>query len=303
MNVVLSGIYYPFAILRYFELALRRRNDVNLITVGPWTGAWIPWGGGMNLPQKYAGRPDMAFPNTQTFRTLPMSFVETKLAHAGLGPVDLWLQVDAGFYLDGHPGQGKNVIVATDPHVLNYNRQRTLADTFYCMQQTYAKPGDIYLPYAHDPIYHAPPDEPVEKQFDCCLLGLHYPQRVELVRQLRVRDISVKFDLGPIYEEARQFYNAAHIGLNWSSLLDLNARVFELLGFGVLAVVNRVPDLGRFFKEGEHLIVFDDMEEAVEKVVYYLEHDDARERIAAQGHRAVSGHTWDARVAMILEGA
>lgn len=302
MNVVLSGIFYPFAILRYFEMALKRRADVHLTTVGPYTGCWIPWRGGMNLPQRYAGRPDMAFPNTHTFRNLPMSFVEAKLSNAGFGPVDLWLQVDAGFYLDNHPSHGRNVIVATDPHVLNYDRQRSLADEFYCMQHTYAQTGDLYLPYAHDPTYHAPADDEVEKTHDCCLLGLHYPQRVELVKQLRSRDISVEFALGPIYQEARQLYNAAHIGLNWSSLLDLNARVFELLGFGLLAVVNRVPDLGKFFTEGEHLVVFDDMEEAVEKVVFYLEHDEEREQIAAQGHAAVLPHTWDARVTKILEG-
>lgn len=302
MNVVLSGLFYPFAILRYFEAALRRRDDVRLMTVGPYTACWIPWRGGMNLPQKYASRPDMAFPNTLTFRSLPMSFVEAKLANTNFGPVDLWLQVDAGFYLDGHPVHGKNVLVATDPHALNYDRQRSLVDMFYCMQHTYAKTGDIYLPYAYDPIHHAPADDEVEIKHDCCLLGLHYPQRVELVKQLRARDISVKFDLGPIYEEARRFYNAARIGLNWSSLLDLNARVFELLGFGVLAVVNRVPDLDKFFTEGEHLVVFDNMNEAVEKVVFYLEHDQERERIAAQGHAAVLPHTWDARVAKILEG-
>jgi glycosyltransferase involved in cell wall biosynthesis len=299
--VVLTGIYYPFAILRYFEAALRRCEDVRLVTVGPYTGRWIPWGGGMNLPQKYAGRPDMAFPNTQTFRSLPASFVEAKLARAGVPSPDLWLQIDAGFYLEGRPDKGKNVVVATDPHVLNYDKQRSLADTFYCMQRVYAQHGDVYLPYAHDPVWHAV-DVDAENEFDCCLLGLHYSQRVELVKQLRARDVSVKFDLGPVYEEARRFYNAAHIGLNWSSLLDLNARVFELLGFGVLAVVNRVPDLGEFFKEGEHLVVFDGMEEAVDKVTYYLEHENERERIAARGHEAVAEHTWDARVEQILEG-
>ena len=41
MNVVLTGIYYPLAILRYFEAALRRA-DVNLFTAGPYTATRIP---------------------------------------------------------------------------------------------------------------------------------------------------------------------------------------------------------------------------------------------------------------------
>lgn len=297
IRVCLSGIYYPLAMLRYFEAALRRRGDVELFTVGPYTGAWIPWDGGMNLPAKYAIRPDMALPNSHTFRTLPMTFVEAKLKATGFLP-DLWLQIDAGFHFVGKPQQGKNIVVATDPHVLNYDKQRRLADTFYCMQRVYMKPGDEYLPYAYDPIWHAPEKQP--RQFDACLLGLHYPQRTELVRQLRGRGLEVYYDLGPVYDEARALYNQAPIGLNWSSLLDLNARCFELLAMRRLAVVNVVPDLPQFFEPGHDLVVFESMQEAVEKVVYYHAHQDEAERIAAQGHKMVRPHTWDARVTQIL---
>jgi len=297
MKVCLAGIYYPFAILRYYEAALRRRKDVELFTVGPYTGCWIPWDGGMNLPQKYAGRPNMALPNAHTFRTLPVTFVEAKLKSRGFIP-DLWLQVDAGFHLIGRPQHGKNVIVATDPHVLNYDKQRAMADTFYCMQATYAKPGDEYLPYAYDPMWHAPEDQP--REFDACLLGLHYRQRIEWVRQLRARGVTVHFSIGPVYDEARVLYNQAPIGLNWSSLLDLNARCFELLGMGRLAVVNQVPDLGRFFLDGRDLVTFETMEEAVEKVVYYRDHPAEAAQIAGQGMKAVKPHTWDARIEQIL---
>jgi len=299
IKVCLSGIFYPLAMLSYFKAALLRRNDVELFTVGPYTGCWIPWAGGMNLPPKYADRPDMALPNAHAFRTLPMTFIETKLAAHGFEP-DLWLQVDAGFHLVGRPQRGKNTIVATDSHCLNYDKQRQYADTFYCMQQVYAKPGDEYLPYAHDPIWHAPEEQP--RMFDACLIGLHYIQRTEFIKRLRGRGINVYYDLGPVYDEARALYNQAPIGLNWSSLLDLNARCFELLGMGRLAVVNRVPDLGRFFEDGRDLVVFDDMEGAVEKVVYYLEHEDEAAQIAAQGRKTVKPHTWDARVAQILGG-
>jgi hypothetical protein len=299
VRICLSGIFYPFAILSYFKAALSRRDDVELFTVGPYTGCWIPWGGGMNLPQKYVARPDMALPNAATFKSLPTPFVEAKLRARGFVP-DLWLQVDAGFHLAGKPTRGKNVIVATDPHVLNYDRQRGFADTFYCMQQTYAKSGDEYLPYAFDPVWHAPEEQP--RMFDVCLLGLHYPQRNELVGRLRDLGVNVHYDLGPVYDEARALYNQAPVGLNWSSLLDLNARCFELLGMGRLAVVNGVPDLPKFFTDGRDLVVFNTMEEAVEKVTYYLEHTDEAAKIATWGHRTVQPHTWDARVARILRG-
>jgi hypothetical protein len=294
ITVVLSQIFYPLSIGRYFEAALRRRNDINLITVGPYTGNMIPWNNWMALPQKYAIAPTITLPIGNPF--VPISFIETQISEKP----DLWLQIDAGFYLEGRPQNGKNAIVATDPHVLNYDRQRSFADTFYCMQDCYAKPGDEYLPYAYDPIWHAPEEQ--ERLFDVCLLGLHYPQRTVLVDRLRQNGVKVYYDLGPCYDEARAIYNQAPIGINWSSKNDLTARVFELLGMRRLAVVNNVPDLPRFFRDGKDLVTFSSLEEATEKILHYLANEDQLQVIAGQGHETVKPHTWDARISQILEG-
>lgn len=295
LKVVLSGIFYPVAILRYFEAALRRRPDVELFAAGPYTGTWIPWAGGMHLPQRYAAAPDLALPQSVLASPLPVSVVESRLPWRP----DLWLQVDAGWHLRGRPAHGRNVIVATDPHVLNYDAQRGYADTFYCMQTPYIKPGDEYLPYAYDPVWHAPEEQ--TRNYDACLLGLHYPQRDALVQSLRANGASVCYDLGPSYDEARALYNQAPVGLNWSSLQDLTARVFELLGMRRLAVVNRVPDLERFFEDGRDLVVFDDLQDAMDKAMYCLRHPNDVVGIAESGHHAVQEHTWDARVSRILE--
>lgn len=292
INVVLTQHFFPMTIGKYFIAALERREDINLITAGPYYGTWIPWNHGMTLPQKYATPPTIQI--AQNTQTVPIQFIENQLT---VKP-DLWLQIDAGFYLQGRPQYGKNVIVATDPHVLNYDQQRTLADTFYCMQAYYAQPGDIYLPYAYDPIWHTPQKE--DRLFDVCLLGLHYQNRNALVDRLRQNDLVVRYDLGPCFDEARKIYNQAPIGLNWSSKQDLVARVFELLGMRRLAVVNRVPDMPKFFKDGRDLVAFSTLDEAVEKILYYLAHEDEMEAIAAQGHETVKPHTWDARVDMIL---
>lgn len=295
MRIVLGGIFYPVAMLRYFEAALRRRPDVELFTVGPYTGSWIPWNGGMHLPAKYAHSPDLPLSyNDGFFSPVPIGFIENQLSWQP----DIWLQVDAGWYLRGKPGRGKNIFVATDPHVLDYAAQRRLADIFYCMQTPYMQPGDYYLPYAYDPIWHAPEEQ--MQHYDICLIGLHYSQRNRLIGELRDRGLRIYYDLGPAFDEARVLYNQAPIGLNWSSKNDLTARVFELLGMARLAIVNRVPDLSRFFMDGKHLVVFDTLEEAVQKVIYYHEHPDEAGRIAGAGHRQVGPHTWDARVEQIL---
>ena len=68
-----------------------------------------------------------------------------------------------------------------------------------------------------------------------------------------------------------------------------------------LAVVNRVPDLARFFKEGQELIAFDGLAEAVDKILYYNNHPDEAQAIAGRGYEAVKPHSWDARIEQILE--
>lgn len=291
--MVLTQFFYPMTIGRYFIAALNRRDDVNLITAGPYFSNMIPWNNWMALPQKYAIPPDITIAQHTT--DIPIQFIESQLPN--IKP-DLWLQIDAGFHLTGKPKHGKNVIVATDPHVLNYDKQRALADTFYCMQDCYKKPGDIYLPYAYDPIWHSLQEE--ERISDVCLLGLHYHNRTLLVNRLRQSGVKVHYELGPCFDEARAICNQAPIGLNWSSKKDLTARVFELLGMGRLAVVNWVPDLPKFFEDGKDLIVFDTLDEAVEKILYYLANENELEEIASQGHKTVEPHTWDTRVETIL---
>lgn len=292
MKVVLSGIFYPMAILRYFEAALKRREDVELFTVGPYTGTWIPWNNGMDLPQKYAKTPDFAL--QREARSVSIRFIENKLPFVP----DVWIQIDAGFHFIDKPVNGKNIIVGTDPHCLDYSYQRRIADDFYCMQTPYMQSGDSYLPYAYDPIWHAPQNEP--KKYDVVLCGLHYDNRNKLVSALRRFGVDVYYDLGPVFDEARTLYNQAPIGFNWSSLQDLTARVFELTAMRRLAVVNRVPDLEAFFKDGTDLIVFDSLTDAVDKILYYLDNETESQKIAAQGYKVVKPHTWDSRIDTIL---
>ena len=295
MRVVLSGLYFPMAILRYFEAALMRRDDVELYTVGPYSGTFIPWNGGMHLPSRYAKSPDIAYLLNGNIQQIPIGFVEKQLPWQP----DLWLQIDAGFHFIGKPQHGKNVIVGTDPHVLNYNRQRQLADTFYCMQACYARPTDEYLPYAYCPDAHHPEKQP--QNYDVCLIGLHYETRNQLIDALKSHNVKCYYDLGPSFDEARALYNQAQIGLNWSSLDDLTARVFELLGMRRLAVVNHVPDLERFFRPNIDLIAFRTLDEAIERILYYRDNPAFGQKIANIGHESVKMHTWDERIKMILE--
>jgi len=297
IKVALVGIYYPMAMLRYFERALERRKDVELVTVGPYTGSWIPWNGGMTVLPKYAKSPTHPMPQDfiRAGKIDPSIFVQFE----DLSDVDLWLEVDAGFYLDPKPKTGIVAHVATDPHALNYDRQRQLADIFFNMQLEYSKNGDIYLPYAYDPTVHYPVD--AEKEYDVCMIGLHYQHRNELVNGLINKNLKVHYSIGAIFDEYRELYAVSKIGINWASLLDLNARAFELPAMGICSVQNTVPDMRNFFVPGQHYLEFNNVESGVEQVMNALNDPAMMKEIADAGWRKVQPHTYDARVQEILE--
>jgi spore maturation protein CgeB len=56
-----------------------------------------------------------------------------------------------------------------------------------------------------------------------------------------------------------------------------------------------------FFEDGKDLLAFGTLEEAIDKVMWALAHPAEAEAIAGQGHQSVQPHTWDARIAHILE--
>ena len=263
IRIVLSYLAYPFCIANYFRRALERRDDVELFTLGAFTNQYIPWNGGMQIPMKYLNQVDL--PLAPSINHPSWEMIEPQLPWKP----DLSLTVDADWHFMNKP-KCLHAHVATDPHVLNYDRPRAYSDYFFNMQKCYSKPGDIYLPYAFDPGCHYPIDIP--KEYDACLIGLHYPQRDEWVRRLKEKGISVNYRIGDIYDEYREENAKATIGLNWSSLEDVNARVFEIMAMGLVPVINRLPDLSLLgFVENEHYLGFSDMDEAVSKVIWAKE--------------------------------
>lgn len=103
-------------------------------------------------------------------------------------------------------------------------------------------------------------------------------------------------------EEMGRIYSRSRIVLNASVKGDLNMRVFEALMAGALLVTDRIGNgLADLFVEGTHYVGYDSPDEAVEKILYYLSHDEERQAIADQGHRlAMAKHSYDNRWAEIM---
>lgn len=288
---------YPFAIASYFRHALEKRPDVELFTVGAYTGDYIPWNGGMRLPMKYVKAVDIPLPPTMNRPS--WNLIKHKLPWKP----DLVLCCDANWHFTDKP-DAPHAIIGTDPHVLErwYEDVRPHADYFFNMQRYYLKEGDIHLPYACSPDHHYAMSD-VKKEYHASLIGLHYEQRNRLVEALRNRGHKVLYDLGMIYDEYRLWNNAAIVGLNWSSLMDINARTFEIMAMRQVPIINRLPHLVELgLSEGQHYLGFDTVQEAVEKVDWALANPDFSNQIAINAHNLVhENHTYEHRVESILK--
>ena len=295
IKLAIASIVYPVTMAKFFIDEFDSRDDVELFTLGPFTGDWLPWGGGMHLPQRYVKTPDLALPQSMINQWTHPAIVDNALPWTP----DLFLSIDAGWSLSQRP-KGKIVArIKTDPHCLADHYSKTNYWNFqFSMQSPYLVEGDIFLPYAVDPYIHYPMD--LEKETDVCMIGLKYTQREQTVNALRSRGISVDYRLGVVYDEYREAYNKSRVALSWSSLLDTPSRVFEAFGMKIPLVTNRLPDLEWFFVEDDDYLGFSNVEEAVEKVEYALSHDMGS-MVESAYKKVMNGHLYSDRVNTILE--
>ena len=101
-------------------------------------------------------------------------------------------------------------------------------------------------------------------------------------------------------------WSCARIGLGFLSKYAFDkttTRTFEIPACGTLMLAERTEEHLELFKEGVEAIYFSDDDELVEKIEYYLAHEDLRARIASAGRaRCInSDYSLDARMKKILE--
>lgn len=307
IKVLFLSIYYPLFMGKYFDRAFRRNPDVDFISCGPFTGDWIPWLGGIRLPAKYANPPDIPLPFPPNIGLVSYDFVKAQLPKDWTP--DLVISCDAGINWTSKPQDGYVATIGTDPHALDYSHARGVSDKFFNMQLTYSFRGDVYLPYAYDPTVHyptydilrwPPPSSPT-KDTDAALIGMPYENRVKWVDELRKQGVSVIFENSPVFDEYRELANRARIGLNWSSERDTNARFFETPAFGLAPVMNRTPDAHLFLEEGNDYIAFDNLNEAVEGVLYLKNNPKTAQEMAEDACAKIKPHTYDERARQILK--
>jgi len=72
-----------------------------------------------------------------------------------------------------------------------------------------------------------------------------------------------------------------------------NMRMFEATGMGALLITDEKKNLPELFKVGKEVVTYKDSADLTEKIKYYLQHEDERQKIAKAGQkRTLTDHTY-----------
>ncbi len=157
-----------------------------------------------------------------------------------------------------------------------------------------------WLPYACQPEMHAP--WPTRKSLDVCCLDRPLAGAGAAAFAAAARRWSRCYSGEEQYEEAARILAASLCAMHWPAENHLAATPFEALAAGSLCALPRdSAGLAELFQAEKHLVTFADQEELLDKLGFYLKHDEARTRITSAGRRLVLElHTYRHRLQQVL---
>lgn len=196
-----------------------------------------------------------------------------------------------------------------------------------------------YLPFGVNPRLFHPKRTDTSYHKEICFIGVAYMNRVQLFDQmthfLASRDLLIsgwwwdrlaqypklahQIQLGTWLssEDTASYYNGAQIVLNNHRshddesynknsrripALSVNPRTFEIAGCGAFQLSDVRQDLGNYYVPGQEIATYSSAEELMDKIAYYLIHEDERREIALAGlNRTMKDHTYQKRLMQMLQ--
>lgn len=104
-----------------------------------------------------------------------------------------------------------------------------------------------------------------------------------------------------------QIIKCSKINLNMTNRpikTGLPLRIFDLMGAGGFVISNYQAEIPEIFIPDEDIVLYDSIPDLLNKIGYYLEHDEERKRIAKNGYEKVKMcHSYDVRLAQMFRMA
>jgi len=112
----------------------------------------------------------------------------------------------------------------------------------------------------------------------------------------------IKKDVFVIGHDMVHAINSYKIHLNCNIADDINYRTFETCGCKTMLLTNYTPGLEKLFEIDKEIVVYRNLTELEEKVVYYLNNESERDSIAKAGYERVKKeHTYFQRALRLVE--
>jgi len=170
----------------------------------------------------------------------------------------------------------------------------------------------FWLPPAFEPTCYRPGvwssesdkwiDAVANKEYDLCFIGHVNNQKREDALDHMFKAIPNFFYGVRRFERCATMFSRSKVVFNTAHADDINMRVFEVLGSRNFLLTEDIPTIHELFEDGKHLVTYKNLDDAVDKARYYIEHDDERERIALNGWLEVNArHTYDHRIQTVLD--
>ncbi|UKN01238.1 glycosyltransferase [Paracrocinitomix mangrovi] len=111
-----------------------------------------------------------------------------------------------------------------------------------------------------------------------------------LLKQLKNRWVFIKRFQGEAWgKDMLKIINESKITVNAhgdnATGHAVNMRLFEATGVGTLLITEKFPGIEDFFEPGKDLVCYENHQDALDKIRYYLTHNEEREKIAKSGQQ------------------
>lgn len=174
--------------------------------------------------------------------------------------------------------------------------------------EKYNRKNLIYEGIAANPYIFRPLG--LNKIFDLSFFGQHYGERkvwLDILQKLCLKNNIKSFfpighgrDLPWSFEDINKLYNQTKINISFAPKEPpgriVNLRNFEICMSGNFQLMQYTPCIKEYFEVGKEIICWKNKKDLFEKILYYMENEDEREKIAKNGYkRAIKDHTWSKR--------
>lgn len=150
-------------------------------------------------------------------------------------------------------------------------------------------------------------------KYDVSFIGQPHGDRARVIKKLRKAGIKVD-TYGYGWRNGRvttyemiEIFNQSRINLNLSNASrgktnQIKGRDFEIPGCGGFMITGHSEELSEYFTLGEDIVVYNDVNELIEKIKYYLYNKDEREKNKESGYiKTITKHTYTLRFANIFD--